>query len=359
MSTFDMETLLAAVRPGMPCGEDVTQAQELRGLWDSLSDLLRPRSLGAVPRENEQLAEPDWGKVARQSFSLLQGSKDLRVALYFALAVFMTEGLTGLRDGLYVIHGLLERYWDDLYPRLDPEDGNDPTERLNTLLPLSSEPVTGGDPVHFHARLLRVPLCHSPRVGKFCLRDIQIARGEQKAPEGLSAVPEMPVIVAAFRETAVEQLRQELADVRQATEYLDGIRAVFRERAAGGAGPDLTALRADLGKIGGMLEEYVGLDGHAGGAGPARAPVETLAGGKTLSISGEVRSREDALAAIDRACQYFEQHERSSPVPLLLRRARSLASKTFLEIIEDVCPSAIDQVAAVSGTAETKKGEST
>jgi type VI secretion system protein ImpA len=68
-------------------------------------------------------------------------------------------------------------------------------------------------------------------------------------------------------------------------------------------------------------------------------------------------SRHDALAAIERACRYFENHEPSSPVPLLLRRAQRLAPKTFLEIIADVCPNAIEQVTAVSGSTGNKSSE--
>jgi len=356
MSTFDIESLFLAVRPDLPCGEDISQADKLRESWDKLWDLVRPRSLGTVPRENEQLAEPDWGKVAQQSFSLLQGSRNLRVALYFALALLVTEGFSGLREGLYVIQGLLEHFWDDLYPRLDPEDGNDPTERVNTLLCLSSESASGGDPLYFRSRLLRVPLCNSPRMGRFCLRDLQIARGEKKPPDGAQSAPEMSVITAAFRETAVEELKSELLSIGQAVEHLDGIREVFLHRAAGGASPDLAGLRADLVKIRGVLEEQTGLGPGAGASAPEGARVDAPAGARSILTPGEIQSRVDALLAVDKACQYFERHEPSSPVPLLLRRAQRLASKTFMEIIEDVCPNAMDQVTTVSGTTLTKKG---
>jgi len=355
MSTFDIESLFLAVRPDMPCGEDISQADGLRESWDRLWDLVRPRSLGTVPTEKEQLVEPDWGKVAQQSFSLLQGSRNLRVALYFALALLVTEGLPGLREGLYVVRGLLEHFWDDLYPRLDPEDGNDPIERVNTLLCLSSEPAGDGDPLCFRPRLLRVPLCNSPRMGKFCLRDLQIARGERTSAEGAHA-PEMSVITAAFQETAADELTGELSNVGQAIEHLDGIRKVFLDRATGGLSPDVAGLRADLAKIRGVLEEHTGLGSDAGASAPEGTRAGPAAGGKSILSPGEIQSRADALLAVDKACQYFERHEPSSPVPLLLRRAQRLASKTFMEIIEDVCPNAIDQVTAVSGTPLTKKG---
>jgi type VI secretion system protein ImpA len=356
MSTFDIESLFSAVRPDMPCGADISQVDELRESWDRLWDLVRPRPLGAIPTKKEQLPEPDWGSIAQQSFSLLQRSRNLRVALYFALALLVSEGLSGFRDGLYVIRGLLDRFWDDLYPQLDPEDGNDPTERVNNLLCLSSESAGGGDPLYFRARLQRVPLCNSPRMGRFCLRDVQIAHGEKKkSPEGASAAPEMSVITAAFQETAGHELTSELQSVVQAIEHLDGIRKVFLDRAAGGLSPDLAGLRADLVRIRGVLEEHTGPGAGAGTSVPEGVGANPSAGAKSLLGTGAIQSRGDALLAVDKACQYFERHEPSSPVPLLLRRAQRLASKTFMEIIEDVCPNGMDQVTAVSGTTLAKK----
>ena len=49
------------------------------------------------------------------------------------VALLKLRGLPGLRDGLAVLRGLIDQYWDQLYPRLDPDDNNDPLERMNIL----------------------------------------------------------------------------------------------------------------------------------------------------------------------------------------------------------------------------------
>jgi type VI secretion system protein ImpA len=229
---------------------------------------------------------------------------------------------------------------------------------MNILMPLSTEPAGQWDPVRFRSRLLRLPLCNSRRAGGFSLRDIQIALGEKMTPEGGREAPQMPIIQAAFRETAAEELQNTLRGARQAVEHLDGIRNVFQERAQGGLSPELSGLRGDLEKIYRVLEPYTGTGPAADGKVSGGTVVEQAAERGPISMTGEIRSRNDALAAIERACQYFERHEPSSPVPLLLRRAQRLAPKTFLEIIEDVCPGAIDQVTAVSGSAVGKPGGS-
>ena len=66
----------------------------------------------------------------------------------------------------------------------------------------------------------------------------------------------------------------------------------------------------------------------------------------------EVELAEDGEAAIrvlDKACDYLERHEPSSPVPLLLKRAKRLVSKNFMEIMRDLAPDGVAQAQVVSG----------
>jgi type VI secretion system protein ImpA len=64
---------------------------------------------------------------------------------------------------------------------------------------------------------------------------------------------------------------------------------------------------------------------------------------------GEVRSREDALRLIDRICAYFEQHEPSSPVPLILRRAKRLVGAGFIDILRDMAPAGVGEAETIAG----------
>ena len=62
---------------------------------------------------------------------------------------------------------------------------------------------------------------------------------------------------------------------------------------------------------------------------------------------------EQVRKALEDICRYFEKHEPSSPVPLLLRRAQRLVSKNFLEVIADFCPDAMNQIEKISGTTDS------
>ena len=52
---------------------------------------------------------------------------------------------------------------------------------------------------------------------------------------------------------------------------------------------------------------------------------------------------------IDKICAYYERHEPSSPVPLLLMRARRLVDKSFMEILQDLAPEGMGQARQVGG----------
>lgn len=350
---IDIESLLLEVSPESPCGEDLSYDASFL----ALEDMVRTKSGGGIVEGAEEvIEEPNWREVREKSLELLGRSKDLRVALYLTLGLLKTEGLSGLRDGLALLRRLLERFWDNVYPQLDPEDNNDPLERINILQSLSPATVSAQDPMKFKRRLAEVSLCNSAQMGRFSLRDIQVARGEiaLAAGEG-TGVPDASVIDAAFQDTASEELLGASQAAGEAIEHVTNITAVFSKSADQGQTPDLSGFQSVLGNIHKCVQGYLAKRGY-GETVEEAAPVAEKG---SVSLSGEIRSTQEALLAIEKVCQYFERHEPSSPIPLLLRRARKLVSKNFLDVIRDVCPDAMNQVEMLGGvgTADTSSSE--
>jgi type VI secretion system protein ImpA len=78
----------------------------------------------------------------------------------------------------------------------------------------------------------------------------------------------------------------------------------------------------------------------AGGhAASARAP----------AVRGEIQSRQDALLMLDRVIHYLQQSEPGNPAPLLIERAKKLIGVSFLEIIQNLAPNALDTIETVTG----------
>jgi type VI secretion system protein ImpA len=53
------------------------------------------------------------------------------------------------------------------------------------------------------------------------------------------------------------------------------------------------------------------------------------------------------MRLLDIVCRYYEQHEPSSPLPMMIARARRLADKGFLEILQDLAPDGLHQAASI------------
>ncbi|NQA51282.1 type VI secretion system protein TssA, partial [Pseudomonas aeruginosa] len=84
--------------------------------------------------------------------------------------------------------------------------------------------------------------------------------------------------------------------------------------------------------------------GEQGGA----APVAAVAA-PAPRASGEIANREDVLRQLDRLLEYYVRHEPSSPVPVLLKRAKTLVTADFAEIVRNLIPDGISQFETLRG----------
>ena len=69
--------------------------------------------------------------------------------------------------------------------------------------------------------------------------------------------------------------------------------------------------------------------------------------------AGAIASREDAIRALDRVCEWIERNEPSNPAPLLIRRSQRLMSKSFIDIIRDLVPDGLNQIEKLAGTSQS------
>jgi len=335
--SINLEALLKETSPDAPCGVDIS--------YDPAYLELERMVQGTPETQFSQSEEPNWTDVVSRCQDLWGRSKNLRVAAFFTLGLLRKDGVPGLRDGLALLRGVLERYWEHVYPKLDPDDNLDPLERLNIIATLSPPPETFQDAFKFKNRLMQAPLCSSRQMGRFGLRDILVASGEMAVPAGTEgAPPQLAQVHAAFDDTAVEELQATHQALVDCVGNLKGIDAALAARVSSGV-PKAEALirtieQADKHVQEALARRGVGVAGVAAagaGAAPGRAP-------------GGINSKDDVIKTLDRICEFYERSEPSSPVPLLLKRAKRLVGRTFVDIIKDMTPDAIRQVEVISGT---------
>ena len=70
------------------------------------------------------------------------------------------------------------------------------------------------------------------------------------------------------------------------------------------------------------------------------------------SISGEINNQQDVIKCMNKIIRYYVRNEPSSPVPLMMHRAKKLVGKDFREIIREVAYSATSQIDELFGTEE-------
>ncbi len=353
MSVIEIEPLLTEISPEAPGGADVEYDPEYFAL-EKLAQGTPESEMGDVKKEAE---EPNWKEVKDAALKLSERTRDIRVAMILSTSLLKENGVAGFRDGVGLVKGLVSRLWDHFYPKLDPDDNNDPTFRINVLKGFDGD-GSSADLYKFKQRLREATLTNSQqRIGKFGLRDVLIAKGEMPPPtvkEGEAApqLPTMDLINAAFEDTSTEDLQATQTVIEESVTDLEGLDAALAEKVGGGIGPDLTDIKGVLGELKGIVSSQLAKRGIG------QAPTEDAGGGEASAggggaprggISGEIGSRADVVRMLDKICDYYEQYEPTSPVPIFMKRAKRLATMNFVDLMKDLAPEAMPKIDVFTG----------
>nr|WP_283950137.1 type VI secretion system protein TssA [Pseudomonas piscis] len=330
--------LLAAISATSPCGEDLEYDADFLHLERSAQGQPE-RSMGdsILPAE-----PPEWRGIQQQSLDLLSRSKDLRITHFLLQSTLALEGLPGLATSLELIDGLLRDYWEQLHPRLDADDDNDPTVRINALAGLASDTTIG---------LLRdAILTRSRTFGPVSVRAALNAAGLQHfSGESLGS----DHLAGALQDSDPEHLdaiRHALSSARSAVESIE---KQVSEQVGSASGVDLSALKQPLR----LALQVLGQHAPQAADSPAEAEVEPVPGQEPSAptaparprVSGEINSRDDVLRSLDRLLAYYSRHEPSSPLPVLLNRAKNLVNADFAAIVRNLIPDGMSQFENLRG----------
>ncbi|MFO0870448.1 MAG: type VI secretion system protein TssA [Pirellulales bacterium] len=365
MAKLNVDDLLRPLSESAPCGVDLEydpQFVEMGRAAQRVPDQQYGDTV--IPGK-----EPDWKLVKDCALDLLARTRDLRAAVLLTQAVLWTDGLAAFADALSVVRGYVEQFWDTVYPQLDPDDDNDPTLRVNSIATLADN----GTMV---LPLQRYPIVRSRVAGSFSHRDLGVVsgefpRGENDDDEAIESRGKL--IDAAFEDSDVGVLRADALAAAAAADAAKGLDVSLTKAVGAGSTRSLAPLVKELQAIHKILVDRLAKRGHglqdepapeAAAPPPADAPAETSAGETVGVVSGaapatvvrlvrdwnaDITSRDDAIKALEKVCLYFEKFEPSSPLPLLLRRAKRLSTKSFLEILKDISPDGLGQAAALGG----------
>jgi type VI secretion system protein ImpA len=329
-TTYDLHGWLDPLaQADSPCGPDLEYENEFL-------ELIR----GAQGKPESQFAAaepPNWPFVRERAESLMERTRDLRIAVYWTRANVHLQGFAALAPGLKLIDELLTTFWDGLHPLPDPDDG-DQYPRVNALSLLAHQEGLCGDVRQCALFSLRGSgviryRAVSIAFGQSVARADEAAYGkEQLAQMVASAVQENPAIVNEWQ-SVLHQAR--------------ALEATLKEKFDPASAPDLKPLIDMVKLVHGLLPASASVPeagAQAGGSADGAAEPALAAAGL-----GGIRSRDDVLRALDMICEYLDRVEPSNPAQLLLRRARRLINRDFLQLVKELAPEALNEAARVLG----------
>ncbi|MDN7672083.1 type VI secretion system ImpA family N-terminal domain-containing protein [Burkholderia oklahomensis] len=333
---------MAPVDPAAPCGADLEYDPE----FVVLSAKVAPR---AEAQYGDFVGSPEpvnWSDVDRDCRRLMMRSKDMRLAVLFTRCRTRLAGAAGLAEGAGLLAVWLATFPDAIHPQPDVDADRDAALeiRKNAL-----QALTDADGLLADVR--EIALTRSTAI-RLQVRDVERAFAQPRPGDALA--PES--VVRQLDELQAQQPAV-LAGFDEALASVDAIDAWSREH-LGAYAPDLSALVA-------LLRPVAGRSVRSGGADSAAAPADVSAdapsmrkGGRTRAdesppahgegaaalIAGSVgrgaiatpADRHAARELIRQAREWFEQHEPSSPIPVLLRRAEYFVGKRYAEVVHAI-----------------------
>ena len=278
---------------------------------------------------------PNWVEVNRQALECLGRCRDVRLAIILLRGLTAEAGPAGLAQGLGFLERLLATFWETAHPAPDPSE-SDPGERYFTRInALKLLAQSDGLP----REILAAPLVEARGVGRFSLRQVQLAQGKG-APGPGETRPELGIIQAALeQDQGIAAKRTESARARAASQALSArLRAEL-----GTAAPDLAPLEALLGELARVLGADETAADADGGAGDEATP---SSGAPTMSAAVAVQfgTRGEVLAALDGILAFYRDNDPASPIPHFVSRIRRLVPMAFPDLLRELAPSGLAEL---------------
>jgi len=348
---IDIDELLQPVSADKPQGEDIREDASASPLYYQIKDARN----SARAAERASLFDPDqaanvlnsWRPILNLAPTILkQHAKDLEVVSWLIEALLRFHNFAGLRDGFTLARGLVDQYWDGLYPEPD-EDGIE-----TKVAPLAGLNGDSGEGTLL-APMRNGLITADTAVGSFSFWEYQQARdaariadtdkrAEKEASLGFSlATIEQAVAQSAndFYQNLAEDLEQSVADFKAMNERL--------RQHCGHDAPPFSLILETLEEILRSVrflakdklvsapaeEAPMTQDTPVGSAPAAGTPVAVSA------ATGPITNRNEALQRLEEVARYFRATEPHTPlvtgIERLVRWGRMPMHELILELVPD------------------------
>jgi type VI secretion system protein ImpA len=343
---LDIAALVAPLDDNAPSGPDLSYDNERVEIESAFE-----RSVSVDNNADDDTT--DWRGVIGQITDQAERTRDMWLPIYLMRAAAASKRFDLIVEGAQLLAGLVEERWGDVHPQLD-EYGF-----IGRKTPCESLTRTA----EFTGPLSRVPLIEHPRLGRFSGEDLIRFRDQGASAENYGmfrkVIEDMPAedlqAVLGSVDTLVTAIRRvdgvmtanaegdTATNFRPTYDLLDTIRNALAVHVPG-AEPE-------------PVEQSDAQDGWLSEPGHADLDFSTASIASGPGFSGTIRSRDEAVRALDAICAYFAAFEPGSPVPLALTRAREWIGLDFMSVLQDIAPNSLGEAGAIlrSRTANTNE----
>ncbi|MBU9222112.1 ImpA family type VI secretion system protein [Burkholderia multivorans] len=350
------ENWLAPLSESAPCGPDLEYDHDFVVLF-----------AGTTPKQDVQYGgfvgspEPlNWSEIERDCRRLMGRTKDMRVAVLYARCRTRLAGVEGLADGTALLAAWLQAFPEQVHPRADIDDDRHAAleMRMNALQALA-------DPEGLLADVREIVLTRST-AARLQVRDVERAFAHPRPIDALA-----PDSVALQLQNLREQQPSTMKAFDDAIANLcaiDAWCATHLETSLPDFSPLVRLLRLfQVGDApGGTRSDTLPsaereaceapvppVFGDAPSAPPRVDDAQTAAATSTSVVapaSLAPTDRQAALALICAARRWFETHEPSSPIPVLLARAEQFVGKRYIDVVKAIPAELLAQWEAADGS---------
>lgn len=343
--TIDIDSLLAPISEAAPAGTNLRADASPKSIYYKLKDARSGARAAERRADSEGEASgllPEWQTILNLApKALAETSKDLEVVVWLIEGLVRANGFAGLRDGVKLAQGLVDRYWDSFFS-LEDEDGL-PT-RLAPLAGLNGQGSEGT----LIQPLRKVPVTASRTHGAFAVYHYDQARAlanvtdaEVRARREAAGEVNMGRFTAAANESGGVYYIGLLEDIDACLAVVGQLGQTLGERAARDAPSTsdiarvLTAIRETVASFSADLVEQA-----RAAAAQGSADAQSAAGGAAAGAGpgGSVRGREEALRTLQLVAEYFRKNEPQSPISTSLDEIVRRAKMPFAELLAELLP---------------------
>jgi type VI secretion system protein ImpA len=321
-----LEKLLTPVSEEAPSGEDLAYDPERSEIEQAFESSVSVDTTGAAAAE----ADVDWrriiGLIERQSAR----TKDLWLAVYLCRGGAKSGDLALVATGAEYLAGLCETFWESAHPQIEEygfQGRKTPCESLARR-------------AEFLGPLRRAPVLSHPRLGRFSGDDLERFSTAAESAEGYG------VFRAALNDTPEETLQAAAQHFSTISAAIRRVDAVLMAKAEGDTGANFATTYETLKDLRASVLKFCSAPVEEEEAPAAAEEISETPGAPTPArtrSSGQIESREDVLKALDAIGEYYRRNEPTSPVPLVLKRAREWVNVDFLDLLSDIAPDALTE----------------